>query len=142
MVDTSGRKWIAREVAKLDPYDDYAEIIKIMTIYRADDAFMDFIDGVTFPNFIIGNHGAEGIFREGKGKAIRHMDQTSQHILIGCEHGPDRPNTVQSIESTWFIRSGRSIIPVALTSMRITPTSSVTKPRFFTVSFSAPLQGF
>ncbi|NTF34229.1 oxygenase MpaB family protein [Rhizobium skierniewicense] len=103
MVDTSGRKWIAREVAKLDPYKDYAEIIRIMTIYRSNDVFMDFIYAITFPNFITGNHGAEVIFREGKGKAIRHMerrmDQTSQHILIWCEYGPDHPNTLQSIES-------------------------------------------
>jgi hypothetical protein len=103
MVDQTGRKWIARSVARLDPYKDYAEIIKLMTIYRANDAFMDFIYSVTFPNFIIGNHGAEGIFREGKGKAIRHMerrmDQTSQHILVWCEYGPDHPNTLRSIES-------------------------------------------
>ena len=102
-MDNSGRKWIAREIAKLDPYEDYAEIIRIATIYRANGPFFDFIYSITFPNFITGNHGSEGIFREGKGKAVRHMerrmDQTTQHILVWCEYGPDHPNTLRSIES-------------------------------------------
>lgn len=102
-MDKSGRKWIAREIEKLDPFRDYADIIRIATIYRANGPFFDFIYSVTFPNFITGNHGAAGIMREGKGKAVRHMerrmDQTTQHILIWSEYGPDHPNTIRSIES-------------------------------------------
>ena len=103
MVDTTGRKWIAREIAKLDPYKDYAEIIKLSVIYRSNDAFMDLVYSITFPNFITGNHGSDAVMRNGKGKAVRHMakrmDDTSRHILIWCEYGPEHEYTKRSINS-------------------------------------------
>ena len=103
MVDKSGRKWIAREIEKLDPYKDYAEIIKLSVIYRATDAFMDLIYSITFPNFVTGNDGARAVVRNGKGKVVRHMerrmDDTSRHILIWCEYGPEHEYTKRSIES-------------------------------------------
>ncbi|WP_071795973.1 oxygenase MpaB family protein [Natronohydrobacter thiooxidans] len=103
MVDMSGRKWIAREIEKLDPYTDYAEIIRLAATYRSNDAFMDLIYSVTFPNFITGNHGSRSIVRNGKGKVVRHMerrmDDTSRHILIWTEYGPDHEYTKRSIDS-------------------------------------------
>ena len=99
----SGRKWIAREIEKLDPYEDYAQIMKLAVIYRSNDAFMDLIYSITFPNFITGNDGARSVVRDGKGKTLRHMERrmndTSQHILIWCEYGPDHDYTKMSINS-------------------------------------------
>jgi hypothetical protein len=124
MVDQTGRKWIAREIEKLDPFKDYAEIVKLSVIYRANDAFMDLIYAITFPNFITGNDGARAVIRYGKGKLVRHMerrmDDTSRHILIWCEYGPitnirnDRSN--RSINSISF---GRSITGTASIMMKI-----------------------
>jgi len=103
MVDQTGRKWIAREIEKLDPHKDFAEIVKLSVIYRANDAFMDLVYAITFPNFITGNDGARAVTRYGRGKLIRHMerrmDDTSRHILIWCEYGPDHEYTKRSIES-------------------------------------------
>jgi hypothetical protein len=103
MLDTKDRKWIAKRIAKLDPHKDYAEIVKLSVIYRNNDAFMDLVYAITFPNFIVPNRGAIAVMRDGKGKAVRHgyrrMDETGRHILIWKEFGPEHEYTQRSVAS-------------------------------------------
>jgi hypothetical protein len=97
------RKWIARKIASLDPHRDYAEMWRLMSTYRAGDAFMDLIYSITFPNFVLPNHGALAVLRSGTGKVHRfgerRMDDTARHILIWSEFGPDHELTHRSVEA-------------------------------------------
>jgi len=103
MVRTKPRKWIAKEIARLDPIKDYAQIWKLSVIYRSNDAFMDLMYSITFPNFVVPNHGALAVLRNGEGKVVKHaerrMDDTARHILIWSEYGPDHEFTRKSVDS-------------------------------------------
>jgi hypothetical protein len=103
MARTLPRKWIAKRIAELDAQKDYAEILKLSVVYRANDTFLDLIYSITFPNFVVPNHGALAVLREGRGKVYRHnerrMDDTARHILIWSEFGPDHEYTKRSVES-------------------------------------------
>lgn len=103
MARTKPRKWIAKEIAALDPTKDYAEIWKLAVIYRSNDTFMDLMYSITFPNFVVPNHGAIAVLRDGKGKVFknteRRMDDTGRHILIWSEYGPDHPYTKKSVDA-------------------------------------------
>jgi hypothetical protein len=103
MTRAKPRKWIAKKIASLDPHSDYAEIWKLLVIYRSNDAFMDLLYSITFPNFVVPNHGALAVLREGSGKVFRQgerrMDDTARHILIWSEFGPGHEMTRRSVES-------------------------------------------
>lgn len=103
MARTKPRKWIANRKAELDPYEDYEELMKLSIVYRSNDTFMDLIYSITFPNFVVPNTSALAILRDGKGKVARNpgrrMDDTSRHILIWAEYGPDHPYTKKSVDS-------------------------------------------
>ncbi|MXO73030.1 oxygenase MpaB family protein [Alteraurantiacibacter buctensis] len=97
------RKWIDRRIAALDPAKDYAEIMCLSVVYRSNDAFMDLLYSITFPNFIVPNRGAIAVLRDGKGKvfraAERRMDDTARHILIWNEFGPEHEYTRRSVNA-------------------------------------------
>lgn len=97
------RKWIAKRISQLDPHMDYAEIWKLAVAFRSNDAFLDLIYSITFPNFVVPNHGAIAVLREGKGKVYRHndrrMEDTARHILIWAEFGPEHEYTRRSVDS-------------------------------------------
>ncbi len=103
MTQKMPRKWIAKRIAQLDPHEDYAEIWKLSVVYRANDAFLDLLYSITFPNFVVPNHGAIAVLREGRGKVYRHnerrMDDTARHILIWSEFGPEHEYTRRSVDS-------------------------------------------
>ena len=103
MARTKPKKWIQDEIDSLDPDTDYDRIMKLNALYRATDEFQDIIYSMAMPNVVITNHGAETLFREGKGKAIHHktkrMDHTKLHHLIWFEFGCNHEYTIQAIDS-------------------------------------------
>jgi hypothetical protein len=96
-------KWIRKEIDTLDPVTDYERIWKLSSVYYVNDFIMDFIYAITFPNFIVGYHGAQAVLRDGKGKVYsepnRRMDDTARHMLVWWENGPSAVATRRSVAS-------------------------------------------
>ena len=97
------RKWLRAAIDSLDPRTDYAEIWKLSVIYRSSDKFMDLLYSITFPNFVVPNHGALAVLREGTGKVFRYperrMTDTARHILVWSEFGPDHEITRRAVDA-------------------------------------------
>lgn len=103
MARTKPYKWIAKEIESLDPAIDYDRIWKLSSVYYVNDFLMDYIYAFTFPNFLITDWGAEAVLRHGEGKMYtnpnRRMDDTSRHMLVWWENGPDHESTARSVRS-------------------------------------------
>lgn len=100
---TKPRKWIADEIASLDPQVDYARIWKLSSIYYINDFLMDYVYAFTFPRFIAPVRGAEAVLRGGTGKLYtapdKRMDSTARHMMVWWEKGPEDEATQRSVES-------------------------------------------
>ncbi|MDQ1105639.1 hypothetical protein [Nocardioides zeae] len=100
---TKPRKWIAAEMATLDPHTDYARIWALSSVYYVNDFMLDWIYAITFPRFIAPLRGAQAVLRGGTGKIYtdpdKRMDDTSRHMLVWWEKGPDHPDTQRSVRS-------------------------------------------
>ncbi len=100
---TKPRKWIAAEMASLDPHVDYARIWALSSVYYVNDFLLDWIYAITFPRFIAPLRGSQAVLREGTGKIYtdpdKRMDDTSRHMLVWWEKGPEDPATQRSVKS-------------------------------------------
>lgn len=98
---TKPRKWIADEMATLDPRRDYARMWELSSTYYVSDFLMDWIYAITFPRFLATLRGANAVLRGGSGKIHtnpnRRMDHTSRHMLVWWEHGPEDEATQRSV---------------------------------------------
>ena len=92
MARTKPRKWIAAEVAGLDPRADYERIWQLANVYAVSDFLMDYIYAITFPRFLVTFRGSHAVLRDGAGKIVtkpnKRMDDTSRHMLTWWENGP------------------------------------------------------
>lgn len=97
----SSYRWIRERIEKLDPVRDYAEIVKLSTLFRMNQFMGNWVFAVTMPRFTIGP-SASAIARDGKGKLLvkhdRRIDDTTNHFLVWAEHGPESPQTLRSTE--------------------------------------------
>lgn len=100
---TKPRKWIAAEIARLDPRRDYARIWALSSTYYVNDFLMDWIYAITFPRFLVTLRGANAVLRDGAGKIYtdpdKRMDHTARHMLVWWENGPEDPATQRSVQS-------------------------------------------
>ncbi|PRX96409.1 hypothetical protein [Paraburkholderia sp. BL25I1N1] len=96
-------RWISRRIKKLDAEDDYDEIWKLMTAYRANDFIMNFIYVVTFPHFFVREHDARPLIDDGNGKILingdRRADDTSWKMQVWWHYGSDHEKTRKNVES-------------------------------------------
>ena len=103
MARTKPRKWIAAEVAGLDPHTDYERIWQLANVYAVSDFLMDYIYAITFPRFLVTFRGSHAVLRDGAGKIVtkpnKRMDDTSRHMLTWWENGPSHPATQKSVQS-------------------------------------------
>jgi len=100
---TKPRKWIADEMKSLDPHTDYARIWALSSVYYVNDFLLDWIYAITFPRFIAPLRGSQAVLRNGTGKIHtdpnKRMDDTSRHMLVWWENGPEHPATQRSVKS-------------------------------------------
>lgn len=103
MARTKPRKWIAAEIATLDPRTDYQRIWELANVYYVNDFLMDYVYAFTFPRFLVTLRGTVAVLRGDEGKICtapnRRMDDTSRHMLTWWENGPDHSATQRSVKS-------------------------------------------
>ena len=71
MARTKPRKWIAAEVAGLDPHTDYERIWQLANVYAVSDFLMDYIYAITFPRFLVTFRGSHAVLRDGALNLVR-----------------------------------------------------------------------
>ncbi|MEV7136458.1 hypothetical protein AB0N24_26740 [Arthrobacter sp. NPDC093128] len=107
---SKGYKWIASEIASLDPHKDYEQIWKLSTCYYVNDFMMNFLYSTGFPHFILPPRGGEVIARGGKGKIIKQQDRresdTAKHFWRWFEYGPSDPITQRSVAQVNALHQG------------------------------------
>lgn len=98
---TRPRRWIRDRLAELDPETDWLEIWQLSSLYGKNDFQFHWFYAVTFPYFLITERGAETVYRDGAGKldrqSTKRVDDTVDHMVVWWEHGPDAPQTRQSV---------------------------------------------
>ncbi len=103
MARTKPRKWIADEIARLDPHTDYERIWALSSTYYVNDFLMNWVYAITFPRFLVTLRGADVVLRDGDGKIYskpdKRMDDTSRHMLVWWENGPEHSATQRSVKS-------------------------------------------
>lgn len=103
MARTKPRKWIADEIARLDPHTDYEQIWALSSIYYVNDFLMNWVYAITFPRFLVTLRGADAVLRNGEGKIYtkpdKRMDDTGRHMLVWWENGPEHSATQRSVKS-------------------------------------------
>lgn len=96
-----GYKWIAREIARLDPEVDYARIWALSTIYYADDTLVNLLYALGMPCFTQSPHGSELLMNRSHKARSRKQDRandTLAHFWRWFEYGPEHIEAQRSIE--------------------------------------------
>lgn len=117
----SDYKWIASEIDRLDPAQDYARIWALTTIYYGDDLFVNLLYATGMPCFTQSPHGSALLTLRGEGKALSDMHErandTLAHFWKWFEHGPEHIDAQRSIEQVNRIHAAMATkIPEAFTN--------------------------
>ena len=100
--ELQGYHWINKEIQKLDPETEYEAIWRLMTSYRLSDFMNNLIYGLTFPNFIVTQWGAETVWREDGGKVVHRatmrVEETENNNMTWWFYGPSDERTKRSVE--------------------------------------------
>lgn len=101
-INTKGYHWIQREIKKLDPETDYETIWRLMTSYHLSDFMNNLIYGLTFPNFIVTEWGAEAVWRKDGGKVVHkatmRVEETENNNMTWWYYGPSDTRTKRSVD--------------------------------------------
>ncbi|CZR64348.1 uncharacterized protein PAC_14246 [Phialocephala subalpina] len=93
--------WIREEVAKLDPYKDYAMIYRLTNTYGLSDFINNLMYSLTFPNFVVTPQGAQAVWREDggkvRGKGCQRVEKTENNNTVWWYYGPTHPKTQKSV---------------------------------------------
>ncbi len=96
------RKWIAQRLAELDAERDYAEIVRLSSVYTAGNFQMHWFYAVNSPAAGIAPGVLDAVYRDGTGTYTAKPDQrvadSADHLLTWFEHGPESPVTQASVE--------------------------------------------
>jgi hypothetical protein len=103
-----GRRWIDREVQRLNPDTDYARIMSMVAQYQMDEFTLNFLVTLLNSYVVKPAHMAETqVFTN---KAIRRPNQRMQDALnffwTWYANGPDAPETIESVNKLNRIHSG------------------------------------
>ncbi|QVI27272.1 DUF2236 domain-containing protein [Mycolicibacterium neoaurum] len=96
-----GRKWIAQEIADLNPQADYARIWALTTIYYGDDMLVNLLYAVGMPCFTQSPYGSHLLVersRKVKERADERAWDTLAHFWRWFEYGPEHIEAQRSIE--------------------------------------------
>ncbi len=96
------RRWIAQRLSQLDAERDYAEIVRLSTVYAASDFQMHWFYAVNSPAAGIAPGVTDAVYRGGSGtytaKPNQRVADSADHLLTWFEHGPESPVTQASVE--------------------------------------------
>ncbi|NWJ72701.1 hypothetical protein HX744_19640 [Pseudonocardia sp. ICBG1122] len=94
-------RWIADEIAALDPETDYETIWRLTSCYGIDDFSLNLVYAHLFPHFYLPHHGAQTLWGTQKvvEKATQRVEDTIRNNVIWWFHGPSHPRTRDSVES-------------------------------------------
>ena len=103
-----GRRWVDRELQRLDPNTDYARIMSMVAQYQMDEFTLNFLVTLLNSYVVKPAHMAETqVFTN---KAIRRPNQRMQDALnffwTWYANGPDAPETIESVGRLNRIHSG------------------------------------
>lgn len=103
-----GRRWIDRELERLDPNTDYARIMSMVAQYQMDEFTLNFLVTLLNSYVVKPAHMAETqVFTN---KAIRRPNQRMQDALnffwTWYANGPDAPETIESVGRLNRIHAG------------------------------------
>ena len=103
-----GRRWVGREVQKLNPNTDYPRIMSMVAQYQMDEFTLNFL--VTILNSYVvkpANMAETQVFTN---KAIRRPNQRMQDALnffwTWYANGPNAPETIESVQRLNKIHAG------------------------------------
>ena len=121
LTPSKGYKWIAREIARLDPEADYARIWALTTIYYGDDFFVNLLYATGMPCFTQSPFGSRLLTLRGEGKALSYKQErandTLAHFWKWFECGPEHEDAQRSIEQVNRIHAAMATkIPEAFTN--------------------------
>lgn len=99
---TKPNKWIAKEIAGLDPEIDYERIWKLATMYYPTEFSANLSYILAIPKYMVPLHAAETVFRNGSGKVykrpVQRMEDSLKHTNLWWENGPNSPVTRKSVD--------------------------------------------
>ena len=103
-----GRRWVDREIRKLDPDTDYPRIMSMVAQYQMDEFTLNFLVTLLNSYVVKPAHMAETqVFTN---KAIRRPNQRMQDALnffwTWYVNGPDAPETLESVRTLNKIHAG------------------------------------
>ena len=103
-----GRRWIDREVQRLDPDTDYPRIMSMVAQYQMDEFTLNFLVTLLNSYVVKPAHMAETqVFTN---KAVRRPNQRMQDALsffwTWYANGPNAPETVESVQRLNKIHAG------------------------------------
>jgi hypothetical protein len=103
-----GRRWINREIQRLDPETDHARIMSMVAQYQMDEFTLNFLVTLLNSYVVKPAHMAETqVFTN---KAIRRPNQRMQDALgffwTWYANGPDAPETIESVNRLNRIHGG------------------------------------
>ena len=97
------RRWIAREIERLDPDRDYAAIWRLTSSYGLNEFSLNLVYAHLLPHFYVPSHGADTVWDEGDGKvmqrATQRVEDTVRNNLIWWFYGPSHQKTRTSVEN-------------------------------------------
>lgn len=97
------RKWIDRRMSELNPETDYAEIVRLSTLYRVNDLQLAWFYAVGTPAAGIAPAVIDSVWREGTGtyhtEPNRRRDDSVDHLMMWFEHGPSDAVTIASVDT-------------------------------------------
>ena len=97
------RKWIDHRMSELNPETDYAEIVRLSTLYRVNDLQLAWFYAVGTPAAGIAPAVIDSVWREGKGtyntEPNRRRDDSVDHLMMWFEHGPSDAVTIASVDT-------------------------------------------
>ena len=95
------RRWIANEIERLDPEQDYEKIWRLTSSYGLDDFALNLVYAHLFPHFYLPSHGARPLWHGGDGKVVeratQRVEDTIRNNLVWWFYGPSHPKTQQSV---------------------------------------------
>ncbi|MDQ1105641.1 oxygenase MpaB family protein [Nocardioides zeae] len=96
-----GRKWIDRRIAQLDPSTDFAEIVRLSTLYRVNPLQLAWFYAVGTPAAGIAPAVTDAVWRHGEGtyntQPNLRRDDSVDHLMMWFEHGPADAVTTASV---------------------------------------------
>jgi len=96
----NGRRWVNREIGKLDPNEDYATIMSMIAQYQMDEFTLNFLVTILTSYVVKPAHMGETLILTNK--AMRRPNQRMQDALdffwTWYATGPDSSETIESVQ--------------------------------------------